>query len=229
VKVLGALLLTVAVLTLLCILVPLALTSRREGTVLKGSFPLVLFFACIGVGFMLVEVSQMQRLTVLLGHPTYGLSVVLFALLLSSGLGSYLTERLQGTDLKRPAALRLLMLICVLVVFGLLTPYGVREFQGATTPVRIVVTVAILLPLGLFMGMAFPLGMKLASTRSASLTPWLWGINGAMSVCASVLAVVIALDSSISASFWTGVACYGCAFLAFVWAGRTGKVTSIEG
>jgi hypothetical protein len=50
--------------------------------------------------------------------------------------------------------------------------------------------------------------------------PWLWGINGATSVLASVLAVVIAMAVSISASFWTGVACYAVAFLAFLRAGQ---------
>ena len=74
-----------------------------------------------------------------------------------------------------------------------------------------------LAPIGLFMGMAFPLGMRLASGRTQALTPWLWGINGAASVCASVLAVVIALYASISAAFWTGVGCYAVALLAFIW------------
>ena len=66
------------------------------------------------------------------------------------------------------------------------------------------------------MGMAFPLGMKIATIKSASLTPWLWGINGATSVCASVLAVAIALSSSISTSFWTGFLFYLVSFTALV-------------
>src|SRR2546425_8386100 len=90
VSILGALLLAVVVFTTLCILVPLALTSERRA--LAGATPLFIFFGCIGLGFMLVEISQMQRLIIFLGHPTYSLSVVLFALLVSSGLGSYLTD-----------------------------------------------------------------------------------------------------------------------------------------
>ena len=78
-------------LTLLCIFVPLSLSTDRA--TLKGSGPLLLFFAGIGLGFMLVETSQMQRLIVVLGHPTYGLTVVLFTLLLAGGAGSYLTNR----------------------------------------------------------------------------------------------------------------------------------------
>jgi hypothetical protein len=217
VYILGVLLISVVGLTLLCIIVPLILTTRK--TALKGAWPLFVFFAAIGFGFMLVEISQMQRLIVFLGHPTYGLSTVLFALLLSSGLGSYLTEGIKNPGSARPT-IALLILLGVLVAFGSLTPFAIRQFQGSTTTARILVAVGLLFPLGLFMGMPFPLGMKLASNRSASLTPWLWGINGATSVCASVIAVVIALNSGISASFWTGFACYCAALVTFVWMSR---------
>jgi len=172
------------------------------------------------LGFMLVEISQMQRLIVFLGHPTYGLSVVLFAMLLSSGLGSFSTQRINIQTRTVPV-IRLLLLLGVLIIFGILTPHATVAFRGSTTPLRILVATGILLPLGFFMGMAFPLGMKIASTKSTSLTPWLWGINGATSVCASVFAVAIALSSSISVSFWSGLGCYGLAFLAFVWASRS--------
>jgi hypothetical protein len=168
---------------------------------------------------MLVEISQMQRLIVFLGHPAYGLSTVLFALLLSSGLGSYLTQGIKNPGSVRPA-IALLILLGVLIAFGSLTPLVVNQFQGSATTARILIAVGLLFPLGLFMGMPFPLGMKLASTKSASVTPWLWGINGATSVCASVIAVVIALNSGISASFWTGFACYCAALVAFVWISR---------
>jgi len=187
---------------------------------LGGALPLSIFFAAIGFGFMLVEISQMQRLIIFLGHPTYGLSVVLFALLLSSGLGSYSTQRMRNLGMRGSSILRLSLLLCALIIFAELMPYAFSAFQGSTAIVRILVATGILFPLGLFMGMAFPLGMKVASTKSAPLTPWLWGINGATSVCASVLAVVIALTSSISASFWTGFSCYVVALIAFVWASR---------
>ena len=68
----------------------------RDRARLRGAGPLFVFFIAIGLGFMLIETSQMQRLIIALGHPTYGLSVVLFALLLSSGIGSYLTRAVDG-------------------------------------------------------------------------------------------------------------------------------------
>lgn len=213
VAVLGILLIIVVVLTLLFIFFPLLLTADKER--LKGSLPMFFYFAAIGFGFILVEISQMQRLIIFLGHPTYGLSVVLFALLLSSGLGSYATRTIKAERLREAAHKRLGLLLLSLVVFGLFTPYVTSHLQGAATAVRVLAAVMILFPLGFFMGMAFPMGMKLASARSDYLTPWLWGINGATSVCGSVLAVVIALTSGISFSFWTGFACYVTALCAF--------------
>jgi len=169
---------------------------------------------------MLVEISQMQRLIIYLGHPTYSLSVVLFALLLSSGLGSYSTQKIGNLGKKGSAIVRLFFLLCAITIFGKLTPYAISVSQGAMTMYRVLVATVILFPMGLFMGMAFPLGMKIASTKSASITPWLWGVNGATSVCASVLAVVLALSLGISTVFWIGFLCYFVAFVAFVWTSR---------
>ncbi len=215
VLVLGALLVIVIGLTLVCILLPLALTTQKGA--LRGTLPLFLFFGSIGLGFLLIEIAQMQRLIVFLGHPTYGLSVVLFALLLSSGAGSALTQRVAHADLPRSGSARLASLLGALLIIGLITPLCIPLFQTAQTPIRILVAVALLVPPGLLMGMAFPLGMKLASLRFSGVTPWFWGINGATSVCASVFAVALALSFGIAATYWIGVACYLAAFLAFLW------------
>lgn len=213
VAMLGILLLIVTALTLLCIFVPLILTTKQAP--LKGNLTLFLFFASIGFGFMLVEIAQMQRLIVFLGHPSYSLSVVLFTLLLASGLGSFFTERVTGNKLKTTGGLLLLALVVSLVLTGLITPVAVKAFQASTTPLRILVAIGLLAIPGLCMGMAFPLGMKQAATRSLSLTPWLWGINGATSVVASVIAIVLALSAGIAFSFWVGCAWYVVALGAF--------------
>jgi hypothetical protein len=158
-----------------------------------------------------------QRLTIFLGHPVYSLSVVLFSLLLSSGAGSLSTATLKpGTD-NRSSLTRLLLLVIVLVAFGAITPAAVRHYEAASTPVRIAIAVAILLPIGFFMGMAFPIGMRRALREAPSIAPWLWGVNGAASVCASVLVVVIAIGAGISTAFWVGTLCYVVALAALLW------------
>jgi len=225
VVVLGALLITVAGLSATCIVGPLLLMTGRRS--FGGARLLVVYFAAIGLGFMLVETAIMQRMIVMLGHPTYGLSVVLFTLLLSSGCGSYLTHSIPDADLRSHGVGRLMALVGTLAITGLALSTVATHVAGATTPVRIGACVLLLFPSGLLMGMAFPVGMKLAVKVSPSLTAWLWGINGACSVCATVLAIAIALTTTISAAFWAGTSCYGAALMAFAWATRDGKTSSV--
>jgi hypothetical protein len=223
VGVLGVLLATVLLMTGACIIFPLILTRRRVS--LDGAAPYLLYFGAIGLGFMLVEISQLQRLTIFLGHPAYSLSVVLFSLLVSSGLGSLSTGRV--TDALPATRRRLILTFAILLAFGLLTPLVTRHFESSSTPMRIGLAIAILCPIGFCMGMAFPLGMRLALQRAPLLAPWFWGVNGATSVCASVLAVVIAIGAGISAAFWTGALCYLVA-LAAVATRRRSAVTGIS-
>ena len=114
----------------------------------------------------------------------------------------------------------LVVLAAVLVVAGLVTVPLITFFSDGETPVRVAVSGALLAVMGVFMGMAFPMGMRLAMASRRELGPWLWGVNGAMSVLASVLAVVIAMALGISASFWTGVASYVVAVGTFAIAAR---------
>ena len=214
-SVLIVLFLFVVGLTLLCIIVPLILTAKKVN--LEGSLPFFVFFASIGLGFMLVEISQMQRLIIFLGHPVYSLSVVLFSLLLGSGLGSFLTHRLRNWGMPRNLILPFAGLLAGLIVFDIVTLYFIKELESSSTFIRVLASTAMLLPLGITLGMPFPIGMRLATMTVGNITPWLWGINGATSVCASVLAVVIAMTAGISTSYWAGFFSYTIAFLAILY------------
>ena len=213
VTVLLNLLLLVAGLTLICIVLPLALARTA---VKRSDTALLCFFASIGLGFMLVEISMLQRLIVFLGHPIYSLSVILFTLLLASGIGSRLSARVESDRLRPAGAAFLALLTALVAAAGVATAPLMAAFQAAETPVRIALSVGLLAAMGLFMGMAFPLGMRLAMVGRPQLAPWLWAVNGAVSVVASVLAVVIAMAYGISTSFWTGVAAYAIALVAFL-------------
>jgi hypothetical protein len=224
VSILATLILFVAGFVLILIVIPLLLTIRRVD--FSGAMPLLAYFAAIGLAFMLVEISQLQQLSIFLGHPTYGLSVVLFSLLLSSGLGSFSTAAIDDGAPLAPSFRRLALLLAVLCALGVATPAILHGLRGAGMPLRIAVSVLILFPMGIFMGMAFPIGMKFAARRSETLTPWLWGVNGATSVLASVLAVVIALSAGITTTFWVGTACYVVAALALAFMGRASARTA---
>lgn len=201
--VLGALLVMVITLTTLCIILPLFFSTKRT-IVLRDGIPLLLFFAAIGMGFMFIEIAQIQRLITFLGHPSYGLSVVLATLLLTSGLGSLFTTQFIKSKLSR----LIYLLIATLLLCGWLTPWIIAYYQQMTTPIRITIAIASLSPLGLLLGTLFPLGMRLTQQRATTLTPWLWGINGATSVCATVLATMSTLSFGITATYWMGVICY---------------------
>ncbi len=209
--VLGMLTATVVALGIACVLVPR--TFARPRVPLHPVRWHLAYFAAIGLGFMLIEIALMQRLILLLGHPTYGLSVVLFSLLLGGGAGSWLTRHVTVESAPQEARRRLLALVVALAAIGVVTPFAMAGLETEATMVRAVSAGVVLFLAGLLMGQAFPLGMRLAAAHEQH-TLWLWGVNGAMSVCASVLAIVIALSWSISAAYWTGAAVYALALVA---------------
>jgi hypothetical protein len=84
----------VSFLAILLILVPLvALRGRSLRELVTDYSGALLYFACLGVGFLLVEIVLIQRFVLFLGHPAYAISVILFGLLFFGGLGSYLSGR----------------------------------------------------------------------------------------------------------------------------------------
>jgi spermidine synthase len=203
VKVLGTLLGIVTGLSALAIVLPLALVRRVRQA---QSTRLMIYFAAIGLAFMMVEIGQLERLIVFLGHPIYGLTVVLFVLLIASSLGSLYSSRFERSMWVLPVAL---------AAFILLSPLITREFVAAATPIRIAASALLLLPCGFFMGMAFPLGIKQARRlHEGAPTAWYWGINGAFSVISSVLAVVVAVFWGVTITLVVGLAAYLIALIA---------------
>jgi MFS family permease len=181
---------------------PLVLTARRERPPL-GSLG---FFAAIGLGFLTLEIVLIQRFVLFLGFPTYALSVVLFALLLWTGGGSLLAGRVRNP---RRALTLALAVACALIAAS---AYGLHPLLEATIDlpfaVRVAMTVVMLAPVGLALGMAMPLGLG----RLAALHPrgvaWAWGVNGIASVVASAGAVAIAIVAGFPAATFVALACY---------------------
>ncbi len=214
VLVLGSLALGVLLLAAVCIGGPLVHMGRR--TRHEGMAPFYLYFAGIGLGFMLVEFSQLQHLNTFLGHPTYALAVVLFSVLLFSGIGSMLVEKLIDPDRPRTFLAPVAALLGVIVLFRFVTEPATDAMAGGTTFERVGTAVALLAPLALVMGMPFAIGMGAASRRSGAPTAFLWGINGAMSVVASVFGALLAMFFGINFTFGAGFVAYAVAAAALV-------------
>jgi hypothetical protein len=202
-KVLGTLLSIVIALSTIAIIAPLAL---RRHVRRSSSRMLMLYFAAIGLAFMMVEIGQLERLIVFLGHPIYGLTVVLFVLLIASSFGSLCSHRLGRW---------IWLLPIMLAAFIVLSPVVTRQLVAASTLVRIITSAILLFPSGFFMGMAFPLGVKQARQADGNApTAWYWGINGAFSVISSVLALVVAVFWGVTVTLLVGLLAYVVALLA---------------
>ncbi len=215
------LLVTLAILIVLSILgliLPLRLSTTTERPPVTG----LLYFAAIGLGFLLLEIVLIQRFVLFLGFPTYALSVVLFALLVLTGVGSALTTRMAHT--RRALMTVLGVVVSLMVISAFILQPVLRGLIGLPFAVRVLVAILVLAPLGLVLGMPMPIGL----TRFAALHPagvaFAWGVNGIASVLASVLGVVIAINFGFRAATLVAASCYlGALVHAMVgrWPSRT--------
>jgi len=186
---------------------------RRTGLTTRGSCRFLAYFAALGIGFMFVEMGLMQRFILYLGHPTYSISVVLFALLVSSGLGSFLSGRLWPEP-HRGQRWMIPLLGLLVVVYVFLLPPLFRATLPWALSARAALSIALLAPLGLCMGMPFPLGVRLVEAVNRPLVPWAWAVNGFASVLGSILAVMLAQSYGFAVVMGIAVAVYLLGLLA---------------
>jgi len=185
---------------------PLALS----GSELRGShWPRWLgYFGMLGAGFMLIEVALLQRFVLLLGHPVYSLTVTLFSILLGTGIGSLVSRRISDAALRRTIQLVLLGIVGVALLGIAALPHIIRSAISASHAARIALTVALITPAGVLMGMPLPAGIRLMTASDSALVPWAWGMNGALSVIGATLAVFVAMNWGFSVTLMTGAAIY---------------------
>jgi len=220
-EVLSGLLLISVVLLALFVFVPLAWLSPEP--VVWRELPLapLAYFACLGAGFMFVEIGLMQRFVLLLGHPVYSLSVILFTLLLGGGLGSALSRRLGSPE--RTLAVVIPAIIVVSLAYSLILPSLFASWVAWARPLRIMVSVACLLPLGLLLGMPLPSGFRMIGERQPGVLAWAWGVNGAMSVLGATLAIHVAMNYGFARVATYGAIIYAAAGLIGLWMSRSTK------
>lgn len=195
------------VLATVAIGLPLWQKAKPAGHVGPALAAGLVYFAMIGVGFMLCEVGLLQRLSLVLGHPTYSLIVVLASLVAAAGVGSLLSDRLP-LDRAPWCYVLPVLLVAALLGVGWGLPALAPSVQRLALSSRILFSVAFTASLGLLLGMAFPTGMRLVRATSEEETPWLWGINGVGGVIASSAAVMIALEFGLRTLFIVSALCY---------------------
>jgi spermidine synthase len=210
----------VLLISVLAVLAILILPLLVHGQMPHKKAEQLAFFVAIGLGYMLVEVTFIQRLELYLGHPTYALTVVLFLLLLSSGAGSLVSRKgLTGAlHLQLPLA----FVVGALILYVFLLPYLLPLTIGYPFSLKLLVSATLLIPLGFAMGMPFPSGLHMlagplpgsvmSTDTSETAIEWAWAMNAAASVLGAVLAMVIAVHFGLKITLACGALAYMFAF-----------------
>jgi hypothetical protein len=193
------------ILVLAIIVIPLRSAVRDAGVKLVSGG--TLYFVLIGIGFMMVEIALLQRMSVYLGHPIYSLSVLLFTLILATGIGSLVSQRLQ-LDSRTKFIFWAALTGSYIATLPFWLPQVFVTFNSAKLFTRALFCVATVAPAGLLMGFGFPNGIRLISLVDRNPTPWFWGINGAAGVLASIVAVATSIALGITATLIAGAICY---------------------
>jgi hypothetical protein len=204
VVVLGMLLIISVIAVSAFLILPLVVHGREPGAP-RPAMPALLYFIALGFGYILVEISLIQRFVLFLGHPTYALTVVVFLLLLSSGAGSIAARHwISGAH----RLLAVLGIITGLIILDLVfVPWLLASTVGYSFFFKLLLSGLVLIPLGFLMGMPFPTGLRLIRT-----VEWAWALNAAASVLGSVMAMVIAIHFGLTVTL-------ACAALSYLLAG----------
>lgn len=210
--ILPAVFVQVIFLSSILIILPAIKYNKGNGKVKKNNNPglnLLPYFAFIGIGFMFVEVSIIQQIILPLEIPSYAAATVITAILISSGIGSLLSYRIY--PLRSPAITAVVSMF--IISYAIFLPYLTGIISSHLFTVKIITILFILMPLGFFMGIPFPAGLKILSKKNQSLIPWAWAINGCFSVLAPILTVILAMAVGFNVVLWIGALTYAIAFL----------------
>lgn len=201
---------SVTVLALAFVVAPLVLHWRRRapGPAARGQGAVLGYFGLVGFAFMVVEIALLQRFTLFLGHPSYSLVVILFALLVFTAAGASLSARFAVARLGRVLAVAGVVLAAYALIGGFVLPPLLHALIGAALPVRALITVALVAPCGVVMGAMVPSIVRVLAAVDSPLVPWGWGVNGATSVIGTVIATVIAIYGGFTATFVVGAISY---------------------
>lgn len=168
---------------------------------------IVLYFAALGAGFILIELALLQKLILLLGNPTMTFAILLFTMLLSSGLGSLASTKFMKVGI-RNLTFVILGIVGIGFFYAIMLPLLINSVISEEFMVKVAVSVAMLAPIGFLMGMPLPTGMRVLKSNLPTYIPWMWAINGAFSVLGAVLTVVVGILHGASYALGMGILIY---------------------
>ncbi|MFV0317976.1 MAG: hypothetical protein ACK5O2_13580 [Microthrixaceae bacterium] len=194
-RVLLLLLVTSALFAVIFLLLPF-MVIRRQWRELPAKGTSAVYFAALGLGFMLYEISMIQQLVLYLGYPSYSLTVTLASILVFTGIGALWSGRFSAEPTKvLPVLFGVLAVLTLLYRFAL--PSLIDGTLTAPFVVRAGLSFLLLAPLGLCLGMFMPFGLRTVGALSEhpdEYVAWGWAINGVFSVIGSVLTTILAMS-----------------------------------
>ena len=199
----------------MCLFVFVPLRFSAVGRQEEGkAAPLLVYFSCLGLAFITIELTFIQKFMQLVGSPLYTYSTVIFALLCSSGLGSLASAKIapQGTARWR---IPFTAIIVLLVAFVLMQSTLFRIGLSFDLPGRILFASLVIFPIGFFLGMPFPLGVLSIEGRSRGAVAWAWGMNGAFTILGGVSSVVLSIAYGFTVTLLTSTVVYLIAAFAY--------------
>jgi hypothetical protein len=211
--------LSIALLSLIIIFVPIIKIknySKTKNEMQQLYLPLFVFM-CTGMGFMVLEVSIFQKLILYLGSPTVSLSILLASILLGMGIGSYFGGKIfLDNPLKRLTLISLMIVIVGVVLFLSYQPL-LNELMSYTQVFCSIVCFFLILPFGFLLGIPFPTGIQiLKQNKMEKYIPWMYGVNGILTVLGSISAVILSMTFGFNITFLTGLAIYFILFIILI-------------
>jgi hypothetical protein len=197
---------------LLLILLPLVLFAPLARIHRRLRWQVFAYFAGIGLAFLFVEIAFLQKLMLLVHHPTVALSLVLATFLLGAGAGSAWSSRFPTGQSRSLLVGAVAGIVLLGALYGAAFDALVGELAAWPTAARALVAAGLLAPLAFCMGMPFPLALR---ELDVPLVPWAWGINGCASVVSAALATLLAVDFGFSTVLWIALALYVLVLAAF--------------
>jgi hypothetical protein len=179
----------------------------------KGSIRALLFFMFIGAGYILIQVALIQKFVLFLGHPTDALTVIIFSMLIASGIGSFASRKLVRAEISRLGRVLGLIALAIFVLAAVITPI-VEGGVALPFPVKVLLSVALIGPVGFAMGMPFPTGLTLLERVMPESVRWAWAINAAASVMGSAAAMFFAIYLGLKLTLIIGGILYLAAWLS---------------
>jgi hypothetical protein len=193
-------------------LILLPLWGRRVSASGPMRLGVASYFTALGLAFLFMEISFIQRFVLYLGAPLYAVSVVVAGFLLFASLGSLVSLHFQarlGRISVITAAFAAIALLCSAYLF--LSPALLHVLPALPEPLRVAAGVALIAPLAFFMGMPFPLGLQRVACAAPPLIPWAWAVNGCASVVGAVGATWLSVHFGFAAVVLLAAALYAVA------------------